>query len=103
MDRHCQRQKRGGVAAGVGDRAGAQVDEGLHGLVRVSGDILALRSIYDGDGVVGEGGEVGDAAVDVGGFVDADKGFVEDREEVAEELEGDGLQIWSVSNGRYGV
>lgn len=71
--------------------AGAEVDEGLDGLVRVGGDVLALGLGEDGEHVVGEGGEVADAAVDVGGFVDAHEGLVEDGEEVAEELEGDGF------------
>lgn len=71
--------------------AGAQIDEGLHRLVGVGGDVLALRQVQDAEHVVGEGGEVGDGIVDVCGFVDADEGFVEDGEEVAEELQGDGF------------
>ena len=71
--------------------AGAEVDEGLDGLVRVRGDILPLGALDGAEHVVGEGGEVGHAAVDVGGFVDAHEGFVEDGEEVAEELERYGL------------
>ena len=71
--------------------ARAEVDEGLHRLVRVGGDVLALRLGQHGEHVVGEGGEVADAAVDVGRFVDAHEGLVEDGEEVAEELERDGL------------
>ena len=66
--------------------AGAEVDKGLNGLIRVGGDVLALEGGEDGEGVVCEGGEVGDGVVDVGGFVDADEGFVEDGEEVAEEV-----------------
>jgi hypothetical protein len=46
--------------------AGTEVDEGLDSLVGIGGDILALGSVYNGDGIVGEGGEVGDAAIDVG-------------------------------------
>ena len=68
--------------------AGAEVDEGLNGLVRVGGDVLALEGSEDGEGVVCEGGEVGDGVVDVGRFVDADEGFIEDCEEVAEEVQG---------------
>ena len=68
--------------------AGAEVDEGLDRLVRVGGDVLALGALDGVEHVVGEGGEVGDAIVDVGGFIDAYEGFVEDGEEVAEELEG---------------
>ena len=71
---------------------GAEVDEGLHCLVRIGGDVLSLRRLDDLDGVVGELGEVGDGAVHVGGFVHAHEGFVEDGEEVAEELEGGGLK-----------
>ena len=66
--------------------AGAEVDEGLDGLVGVGGDVLALGGVKDGEGVVSKGGEVGDAGVNVGGFVDADEGLVEDCEEVAEEM-----------------
>ena len=71
--------------------AGAEVDKGLNGLVRVGGDVLALEGGEDREGVVREGGEVGDGIVDVGGFVDADEGFVEDCEEVAEEVQGYGF------------
>ncbi len=49
----------------------AEVDEGLHGLVRVGRDVLPLGLFHDGEHVVGEDGEVGHAVVDVGGFVDA--------------------------------
>lgn len=80
--------------------AGAEVDEGLDRLVGVGGDVLALGALDGDEHVIGEGGEVGDAVVDVGGFVDAHEGFVEDGEEVSEELEGYGLKrvsrwIWS--------
>lgn len=68
--------------------AGTEVDEGLDGLIWVGGDVLALGGFDDFYGVVGELGEVGDGAIDVCGFVDADEGFVEDLEEVAEEFEG---------------
>ena len=71
--------------------AGAEVDEGLDSLVGVGGDVLPLGALDRAKHVTGEGREVGDAVVDVGGFVDADEGFVEDGEEVAEELEGYGL------------
>lgn len=49
----------------------AEVDEGLDGLVRVGGDVLPLRLSHHGEHVVGEDGEVSDAVIDVGGFVDA--------------------------------
>ena len=71
--------------------ASAEIDEGLDGLVWIGGDVLTLSGSEDRERVVGEGSEVGDGVVDIGGFVDADKGFVEDGEKVAEELEGDGL------------
>lgn len=71
--------------------ARAEVDEGLDGLVGVGRDVLPLVLFDYGDGVVGEAGEVGDAVVDVGGLVDSDEGLVEDGEEVAEELQCDGL------------
>ena len=52
--------------------ARTEVDEGLDGLVRVGGDVLPLAALDDAEGVVGELGEIGHAAVDVGGFVYAD-------------------------------
>ena len=71
--------------------AGAEVDKGLNGLVRVCGDVLALEGGENGEGVVCEGGKVRDGVVDVSGLVDADEGFVENCEEVAEEVQGYGL------------
>ena len=71
--------------------AGAEVDKSLNGLVRVGGDILTLEGGEDGESVVCKGGEVGDGVVDVGGFVYADEGFVEDCEEVTEEVQGYGF------------
>ena len=71
--------------------AGAEVDEGLDSLVGISGDVLPLGALDRAEHVTGEGRKVCDAVVDVGGFVDADEGLVEDGEEVAEELEGYGL------------
>jgi len=64
----------------------AQVDEGLHCLVRVGGEILALGRFDRSDCVTDEHGEVGDAAVYVGRLVHAHKRLVEDLEEVTEEL-----------------
>ena len=52
--------------------ARTEVDEGLHGLVRVGGDVLPLAALDHANGVVGKLREIGYAAVDVGGFVDAD-------------------------------
>ena len=72
--------------------AGAEVDEGLDRLVWVCGDVLALHLVKDAKHIVDEGGEVGDAVVDIGGFVDADEWFVEYCEEVAEKLECHGLK-----------
>ncbi len=69
----------------------AQVDEGLDGLVGVGGDVLALAGFEDAEHVVGEGGEVGDGGVNVGGFVDAHEGLVEDGEEIAEKVQGHGF------------
>ena len=71
--------------------AGAEVDEGLDGLVGVGGDVLALGGLEHAEHVVGEVGEVGDGGVDIGGFVDAHEGLVEDGEEVAEEVQSDGF------------
>lgn len=71
--------------------AGAEVDEGLDGLVWVGGDVLMLRSLDDVEHVIGKGGEVGDAVVNVGGFVHADERLIKYGKKVAEELEGYGL------------
>ena len=71
--------------------AGAEIDKGLNGLVRVGRDVLALEGGEDGEGVVCEGGKVGDGVVDVGGFINADEGLVEDCEEVAEEVQSYGF------------
>ena len=71
--------------------AGAEVDEGLDGLVGVGGDVLALGGLEHAEHVVCEVGEVGDGGVDVGGLVDAHEGLVEDGEEVAEEVQSDGF------------
>jgi hypothetical protein len=73
--------------------AGTEVNERLDGLVGIGRNVLTLGTINDGDGVVGESGEVGDAVVYVGGFVDADERVGEDCEEVAEESEGGGLRF----------
>lgn len=72
--------------------ARAEVDECLDGLVGVCGDLLSLAGFNGLNRVINEHGEICDAVVDVCGFVDTDKWFVEDREEVAEELEGGGLR-----------
>lgn len=74
----------------------AKINEGLDCLIGVGGDVLALGALEHAEHVVGEGGEVSDTVVDVGGFVDADKRFVEDCEEVAEELKRHGL-----SDGKF--
>ena len=52
--------------------ARTEVDEGLDGLIWVGGDVLPLAAFDDAESVVGELGEVGYAAVDVGRLVDAD-------------------------------
>ena len=65
----------------------AQVDEALHGLVWVRGDVLPLRGFEHAEHVVRKIGEVGHGGVDVGGFVYAHERFVEDGEEVAEEVQ----------------
>ena len=69
--------------------AGAKIDERLDGLIRVSGDVLALGGSEDREHVIKERGEVGDGVVDVGGLVDADERLVENGEQIAEEVEGD--------------
>ena len=69
----------------------AEIDKGLDCLVWIGGDVLTLSRGKNGEHVVGEGSEVGNGVVDVGGFVDADEGFVENGEEVTEKVEGDGF------------
>lgn len=71
--------------------ASTKINEGLNCLIWIRRDVLTLSRGEDREHVVGEGSEVGDGAVDIGGFVDANEGFVEDGEEVAEEMEGDGF------------
>lgn len=70
---------------------GAEVDESLDSLVRICGDLLTLAGFDSLDRVVNEYGEVCDAVVDICRLVHAHKRFVEDGEEVTEELEGCGL------------
>lgn len=65
----------------------AKVDEGLDCLIGVGRDVLTLSALEHAEHVVGEGGEVTDAIVDVGGFINPDKRLVEDCEEIAKELE----------------
>lgn len=45
---------------------GAEVNEGLDGLVGVCRDVLPLSPFDYADHVVGEGGEVGDTIIDIG-------------------------------------
>jgi len=74
----------------------AEIYESLHGLVRIGGKILALCGLDDSDGIGDKVGEIDDAIIDVCGFVDADEGFVEDLEEVTEELQRGWLQRESI-------
>ncbi len=74
--------------------AGAEVNEGLDGLVGVCRHVLALSTFNHREHVVGERGEVCDTVVHIGRFVDADEGLVEYCEEVTEELKGHGLRGW---------
>lgn len=66
----------------------AQVDKGLDSLIWVRRNVLALSGSYYGNGVVGKGSEVGNGGIDICGFVDANKRFVENGEEIPEEMEG---------------
>lgn len=75
--------------------ASAEIDERLDGLIGVSAEILSLCGFDGSDGVGYEDGEVGDAAVDIGGFVDADERLVENLEKVAEEFESRRLRSLS--------
>lgn len=69
----------------------AKVDEGLYRLIRVGRDVLTLCELQDSEHVVCEGCEICDGIIDICRFVDANERFVEDGEEVAEELKGDGF------------
>ena len=71
----------------------AEVDERLDGLIRIGGDVLTLGLFDDDKHVVCKIGEVRDAVIDIGRLVYADERFVEDSEEIAEELECDRLSL----------
>lgn len=71
--------------------AGAQIDEGLYGLIRVGRDFLTLTGFDGLDSVVGEQSEISDAVVYVCRLVNADQRFIEDGEEVPEKLQSSGL------------
>lgn len=75
--------------------ATAKIDEGLHGLIRIGRNVLPLRSVEDCEGIVGEESKVGDAAVNVGGFVHADEGLIKDGKEIAKELQRHRLKLLS--------
>lgn len=47
---------------------------------------MTLGLLDDCDGVFSKAGKVGDAVVNVGGFVDSDQRLVKDREEITEKL-----------------
>lgn len=52
--------------------AGTHVDKCLDGLVGVCRNILTLTAFDYGDGIVGKCCEIGNAIVNIGGFVYAD-------------------------------
>lgn len=60
--------------------AGAEVDEGLDGLIRVSGDVLSLAGFNDANHIINERGEICDAIVDICRLVDSDELFIENCE-----------------------
>ena len=62
----------------------AKIDEGLNRLIWVCGDVLSLSFFDNNDHVVYEGGKVRYTAIDIGGLVYSDKGFVENCEKVTE-------------------
>ena len=62
----------------------AEVDECLDRLVGIGGHVLPLSHGQHGEHVVGKDGEVGDAVVDIGRFINADQRFIENGEEIAE-------------------
>jgi hypothetical protein len=64
----------------------AEVDERLDCLVGICRDLLSLAGFDGLDCVIDEYSEICDAVVDVCRFVDSDERFVENGEEVAEEL-----------------
>lgn len=77
--------------------ASTEINERLDRDVRISAEVLALSTFDDDDGIVNECSEVGDTVVYVRRFVDANEGFVEDGEEVAEERDCD----WFFNNLKH--
>ena len=64
----------------------AQVDKRLDRLIRVCGHVLPLTLVNDCNGVVGKLGEIRYRAVHICRLVNADKRFIEDGEQVSEQL-----------------
>lgn len=64
-----------------------EINEGLNRLIGIGGHVLTLAGVDYFDGIVDEKSEVSNGVVHVCGFVNADKRFVEDGEEVSEQLE----------------
>ncbi len=65
---------------------GTEINESLDSLVGICGDFLPLTSLNCFDRVVYKYCKIGDTAVDIGRFVDADKRLIEDCEQVPEKL-----------------
>ena len=71
--------------------AGTEIYEGLDCLVGVGRNILTLSSFDYDKHVVRKSREVGNAVINIGGFVDTNKRFIENGEEVTEQLKCDRL------------
>lgn len=63
-----------------------KIDERLHCLIRIGGDVLSLACFNDPDHIIDECSKVSNAVVDICRLINSDQGFVEDGEQVAEEL-----------------
>ena len=83
----------------------AKVNEGLNRHIWVSRDVLPLRFIYNGYGIVRKVGKVCNRVINIGRLVDSDKRFVEDGEKITEELQRNGLSMSAIrterGNGTY--
>lgn len=71
--------------------AGTQVNEGLNCLIRICRDLLPLARFNHSNSVVNEHGKVGNTVVDACRLVDTNKRFIENGEQISEQMECGGL------------
>lgn len=69
----------------------AKVDECLHSLVGIGRDVGALGCFNRADDVIHEDSEIRDTVVDIRRLVHPNKRFVEDSEQITEQLQGSWL------------